>query len=299
MEFKDYYKVLGLTKNSTNDDIKKAYRKLAQKYHPDRNPDNKDAEEKFKEISEAYEVLKDPVKRDKYDNLGKNWNSHKRSGGQKTDFDWSEWFTQSHEKSGFNRDSGYYGGAGGLSDFFERIFGGGAKSQNPRTRIQKKEYNVDINLTLEEVYNGCSKLIKIENENLKVNFRAGIEDGQELKINRQSSTKVNQIIKIKVHVANSSTHLREKNDLIIKHKVNLYDLILGGKTQINVFGKKLSLNINPETENEKKLKIPNMGFYVYTNNSIKGNLIVILIVDLPKKLSKEEIELFQRLKQLR
>ena len=193
MEYKDYYKILGVEKSATQDEIKKAYRKLAMKHHPDRNAGNKSAEDKFKEITEANEVLSDPEKRKKYDTLGANWNQYQHTGGQGFD----DFFT--HFGGGGRRQSGsgstyeYSGnindifgdmGGGGFSDFFESFFGGRGSGFGGRAQQQKTAVDVEanLNITLEDVFNGSEKQISIDGRKLKIKINPGIKDGQRLRL---------------------------------------------------------------------------------------------------------------------
>ena len=158
MDFKDYYKILEVDKKASADDIKKTYRKLAKKYHPDKNPNDSTAEAKFKEVSEAYEVLKDPEKRKKYDTLGENWKQYQQTGG--TDEDWFKNFNQTRQ-GGIYQFSGnfndLFGNVGGFSDFFESFFGGGGRSRGSSgfTNIPQKgnDYEASLTISLEEPKN--------------------------------------------------------------------------------------------------------------------------------------------------
>lgn len=192
MEYKDYYKILGVDKSATQDEIKKAYRKLAMKHHPDRNAGNKSSEEKFKEITEANEVLSDPDKRKKYDTLGSNWNQYQHTGGQGFD----DFYT--HFGGGGRRPTGsgstyefngnindIFGGmGGGFSDFFESFFGGRGGGFGGRTQQQKTAVDVEaiMNVTLEEAFVGSEKTISVEGKKLKIKINPGTKDGQKLRL---------------------------------------------------------------------------------------------------------------------
>jgi len=199
MEYKDYYKILGVSKNSSTEDIKKAYKKLALQYHPDKNPGNKEAEEKFKEINEAYEVLSDPEKRKRYDELGANWDKYK-------DFDFSSYRPSGRTYHYTTEDLGDIFGQGGrspFSDFFDMFFGSdfnwddifnqsyetqtSYRPQDFRTTSRQPQYTTDLNISLEEAYHGTKKILNINNKQIRVPIKPGIKDGQVLRIKRDKS----------------------------------------------------------------------------------------------------------------
>ena len=177
MDFKDYYKILGVDKTATADEIKKAYRKLAVKYHPDKNPDNKSAEEKFKEINEANEVLGDVEKRKKYDELGENWKYYQQSGqpegqGKEQNFDWSKWKNKENDSS-HQYTSGEQFHEGNFSDFFENIFGGSfERGKQGKARVFKgQDYNAEMQISLEEVYSGNTRQVELNNQKLQLKIK--------------------------------------------------------------------------------------------------------------------------------
>lgn len=307
MEFKDYYKVLGVDKNASQDELKKAYRKLAQKYHPDMNQNNKESEEKFKEISEAYEVLKDKDRRLKYDNLGSRYNQHRQSGGANNDFDWSDWFSGQQGQQSYSNVGDVFGGqsGGGVSDFFDRIFGGGARGYGQRTSRQRpvkgSDYKTNVTLTLEEAYNGTSKNLKINNERISINFKPGIIDGHVLKLSGKGMSGKNGgpsgDLYIKVNITLPEGTERIGDNLTIVKEIPLTSMLLGGQETINVLGNKISFKLKEATTSGKKLKFSGLGFKNY-KTADRGDLYVKLYPQLPAKLTAKQRKLFESLKAL-
>ena len=306
MEFKDYYKVLGVPKNATLDEIKKAYRKLAVKYHPDRNKGDKNAENKFKELSEAYEVLKDSEKRKKYDSLGSSWNRFQQTGGNAQDFDWSNWFAQSQARN--RRRTGGFGDifdSGGVSDFFEKIFGGGFAQRSSFRQTPKKgiDTTVDVEITLSEAFNGTQRIIQLNNESIDLKIKPGISDGQTLKITGKGQSgkhggSSGDLI-IKVLIKPHSKVQRTGDDLHIEMPVDLYKAILGSTSKLKTFGGTINVKIPPETENGTILKLKGQGIPKYSNPNERGDLYIKILITTPKNLSDEEKDLFVKLSKLR
>lgn len=309
MEYKDYYKILGVEKSATQDEIKKAYRKLAMKYHPDRNPGNKSAEEKFKEITEANEVLSDPEKRKKYDTLGANWKQYQHTGGQGFD----DFFThfgggRSGGRSGatyeFSGDIGdIFGGmGGGFSDFFESFFGGG-RGFGARAQQQKTAIDVEavLNVSLEDAFSGSEKTITVDGKKLKVKINPGTKDGQKLRLKGLGRSKTAGGTKgdmyLIIHILQHPFYEIKDNQLYYNLDIDLYTAVLGGKENIRTLdGKTVSVNIPEGTESEKVLRLKGLGLI---ENGVRGDLFIDIHVTVPKNLSREEKELFNKLKSLR
>lgn len=308
MEFRDYYKILGVEKTATQDEIKKAYRKLAMKHHPDRNPNNKSAEEKFKEITEANEVLSDPDKRKKYDALGANWKQYQHTGRGSEDF-----FSQ---YGGSQRDGGtsyefsgdfgdLFGNIGGFSDFFESFFGGGGRSGRSGDAAQQQTTAVDVeaemNITLEEAFIGSERHINVNSKKLKIKINPGTKDGQKLRLKGLGRSRTQGggrgDLFLNVHILHHPFYEIKDTDLYYNLDVNLYTAVLGGKENIKTLdGKTISINIPEGTESEKILRLKNLGMHTDTG---RGDLFVNIHVTIPKDLNKEEKELFKKLKTLR
>lgn len=312
MEFKDYYKILGVDKNATQDEIKKAYRKLAMKYHPDRNPGDKSAEEKFKEITEANEVLSDPEKRKKYDMLGANWKNYQSTG---RGFD--EFFTNfgggrrsqtgSFEFSNDFRD--IFDNLGGFSEFFESFFGGRSSrkqsdyfSGSTKSKSGAIDVEADLNITLEDAFNGCERQINIVGKKVKIKINPGIKDGQKLRLKGLGRSKSPNGPKgdlyLKVHILKHPFYEIKDNDLYFNLDIDLYTAVLGGKETIKTLdGKKINLTIPEGTESGKILRLKNLG--MINEDGTRGDLFVKVQVNIPKYLSEEEKNLFRKLRDMR
>ena len=310
MEFRDYYSILGVQKNSTNDEIKSAYRKLANKYHPDKTKGDKKAEEKFKEINEAYQVLSDPEKRKKYDLLGSNWNQHRNTGGTSDNFNWDEWFEQPRKsnKEGYQTFRDFFSQGAGVSDFFQKIFGGGFSgfSQNQGYSYSPergKDIETTLEITLEEAYKGTSRFLSVGEKKVEVKIKPGVQDNQILKLSglgepgKHGGANGDIFVKIKVKVHNKLE--RKGDDLFLDIWLDLYTLILGGNAKINTFGGKVKFSIPPQSQNGKVLKLSNQGMPLYSDSTRRGDLYIKLLAKLPENLSNQELDLFRELKNLR
>lgn len=305
MDFKDYYKILGVAKTATADEIKKAYRKLAVKYHPDKNPGNKGAEEKFKEMNEANDVLEDPVKRKKYDELGSNYNSYQQQNGTEG-FDWSKWSNQGQGRQHSHAASGGESfGEGDFSDFFENIFGhtaGGGR--RGRTRASKgSDHNAKFAITLNEAYHGASKEFSLNGKKIRIKLKPGTGNGQVIKLTGYGSAGSGGEnagdLYITIEIQDQPPFKREDDDLYADASVDLYTALLGGKTNIQTIKGPTRITIPQETESGKVLRLKGLGMPVYGKENEFGDYYVKINVHFPKNLTPEEIQLFKSLEKLR
>ena len=314
MEYKDYYKTLGVSKTATQDEIKKAFRKLAVKYHPDKNKGNKEAEDKFKEINEANEVLSDPEKRKKYNELGENWKYYEQSGNA-GGFDWSQYANQGNQGNTRYSYEGEFGdafGNTGFSDFFETLFGGrrgfsegsqrGRKSAR-RATLKGEDLNAELSITLEDAYKGAEKLFDLSGQSIKLKIKPGISDGQILKLtgkgNPGYSGGASGDLLLKIHVLHDPLFERKGNDLYTELRVNLYTAVLGGKASLRTFKGTINVNIPKESQNSKVLRLQGMGMPVYGKSGQSGDLYAKITIEIPTNLTVKEEKLFKELSEER
>ncbi|MFA6598205.1 MAG: J domain-containing protein [Ignavibacteriaceae bacterium] len=307
MIYKDYYKDLGVAKSATQAEIKKAYRTLANKYHPDKNNGDKSAEERFKVISEANQVLSDPVKRKKYDQFGADWKHYEEAGAKPGGFDWSKYANsgggQSH-RSSMHESDGMFTDQG-VNDFFETLFGQRSSQRRGRRNVVTKGEDLltETTLSLEEAYHGAARLIKLNGQTIKVTLKPGIADKQKLRIAGKGERGIgggpNGDLYLIVKIAPHSEFHRNGNDLYRNLPVELYTAILGGKTEIKTLKGKVTVNIPKGTPNGKELRLRGLGMPIYEKKNEFGNLLVKINIFLPENLSEEEIDLFKKLVVLR
>lgn len=301
MAFIDYYKVLGIDKSATTADIKKAYRKLARKHHPDVNPNDKQAEQKFKEINEANEVLSDPEKRKKYDKYGKDW-EHGEAYEQAQRQQQSQ---RQYQQQGYSN----FGGGGGFgehefSSFFESMFGGGASRGHGRSSgYRGQDFNAELQLDLKDVYQTQKRVLTVNGKNIRLTIPAGVENGQVIKIKGKGGEGLhggpNGDLLIQFNISNNTKFKRDGSNLFSTEKIDLYTAILGGEVTVDTFDGKVKLKIKPETQNGTKVKLTGKGFPVYKKEGQFGDLYITYDIEMPTKLSSKEKELFTELKNLK
>ncbi|MEQ8582827.1 MAG: J domain-containing protein [Marinoscillum sp.] len=293
MDFIDYYSVLGIDKKSTSEAIKKAYRKLARKYHPDLNPNDKDAEQKFKEINEANAVLSDATNREKYDKYGKDWKHAEEFERNRQ----SRASSQSHGSENFS-ESDY-------SDFFESMFGGGfsGHSQGRQVKFKGPDYNAELQLDIRDIYVTHKRTLTVDGKNIRLTIPAGVKDGQVIKIKGQGGPGVNGGPKgdlfLRFSISNHTVFKQDGNNLHTTVDLSLYEALLGGEVTIDTFDGKAKLKVKPETQNGTRVKLKGKGFPMYKKEGQFGDLYVTFRVVLPTKLTDQEKDLFHELSKLR
>jgi curved DNA-binding protein len=306
MEYKDYYQILGVPRTATQDDIKKAYRKLARQYHPDNNPGDKQAEAKFKEANEANEVLSDPQKRQKYDALGSQWQQYQRTGGRPGGFDWNQWTTQTQAYD--VNDLNDLFGDGGFSDFFTRIFGG-AGSGRPgggsvhRAPARGRDYEQPIEIPLRDAFSGTTLTLQKDGQKLEVKVPAGVKTGSKIRMagqgeaGRQGGAAGDLYLVVTVQ---PDPHFeREGDDLKTEAPVDLYTLILGGEAMVKTLSGQVSMKVPPETQPGRIIRLRGQGMPTMRDPQQRGDLYVKVQARLPQHLSAEEKKLFEQLAKIR
>ncbi len=309
MDYKDYYKILGVDRSATQEEIRKKYRKLAAKYHPDKNPDNPKSEEKFKEVGEAYEVLKDPEKRKLYDRAGSDWKRYQQGGAGGGGFDWSQYAGQQRTNVNFeDAFGGQYGGAQGgspFSSFFESLFGGAGEGfhqqqyRSGRQRPGGQDTEAVINVSLEDVVEGSTKTVRLNGEQMKVKIPAGMESGQRLKLKGKGQPSnlggPRGDLYLKVIIDIPEGFERKGKNIYQTVDVDLYTALLGGKLVVPTLSGKVKLTIPEETPNGKLFKFPGRGLTEFKKNGSRGDYFVRTEIKLPQNLSEKEKELFRKL----
>jgi curved DNA-binding protein len=290
MDYKDYYKILGVERKASEDDVRKAYRKLAMQYHPDRNPGDKQAEERFKEINEAYQVLSDPQKRAHYDRLGSDYSRWQRRGAP-GDFNWDQ----------------YGGFPGGMrvdsddmqdifSDFFRTIFG--IRGEEPRSRgSQAQGYQQDLEITLDEAHKGTTRILQTDGKQKQVRIPAGVRTGSKVRVAGAGPNGLD--LYLIVDVKDDKRFERRGDDLHTTATVSVFTAILGGEAEVETLNGKVKLNIPPGTQPEQVFRLSGRGMPHVKNPNEKGDLFVRLKVQIPKYLSPKQRELLEEASRLK
>jgi curved DNA-binding protein len=304
MEYKDYYKILGVDRSASDKDIKKAYRQLALKYHPDKNPGDKQAEELFKEINEAYEVLGDPEKRQKYNQLGESYRAWERMGGRQGGFDWSQW-TQG-TPGGVHVEFGDLGNlfGSGFSDFFNTIFGGVPGQQRGgfgRARTRGRDIEQPVSISLNEAYHGALRVLQHDGRRLEIKIPAGSKTGTKVRITGKGhpGTAGPGDLFLKVKVENDPRFERKEDNLYAEVEVDLYTAVLGGEEIVPTLTGPVVLTIPPGSQNGQTFRLKNRGMPKIRNPKAFGDLYAKIKVLIPEKLSSQEKKLFKQLAALR
>lgn len=300
MDFVDYYQILGLSKNATQDDIKKAYRKLARKHHPDLNPNDKNAHKQFQLINEANEVLSDPGKRKKYDQYGKDWQhaeqfEQAKQSRQSGQYRQQEWDSGGQSFTGGFDEEGY-------TDFFESIFGRSSGSRS-QAKFRGQDYQAALQLSLRDAYSTHQQTMLVNGKNIRITIPAGIEDGQVIKIKGHGGPGVNGgpagDLYITFNITDHPVFKRLGNDLHINATIDLYTAVLGGEVILDTMEGKIKLKVTAGTQNGTKTRIKGKGFPVYKKEGQYGDLFVTYLVSIPTNLTEKEKQLFTELSKVK
>ena len=304
MDYIDYYKTLEVSKTATEAEIKKAYRKLARKYHPDLNPNDKEAEKKFKEINEANEVLGNAENRKKYDKYGKDWQHADEF--EKAGYNQNQQRTRQQSSADFS--GGDFSGFGGdfsgsdFSDFFNSMYGS-ARSGRTQSKYRGQDFNAELQLDLASAYTTHKQNLTVNGKNIRITIPAGVENGQIIKIAGHGGPGANGgpngDLYITFSIENNSDFKREGNNLYADVDLDLYTAILGGEIFVNTFDGKVKIKVPEETQPGTKVKLKGKGFPVYKKENQFGDLYITYKLKVPTKLSKKEKELFEELSKMR
>lgn len=310
MAYIDYYKILGVDKNASQDDVKKAFRKLARKYHPDLNPNDPSAKDKFQEINGANEVLSDPEKRKKYDEYGEHWKHADEFEAQKK--------ARQHAGaggggfSGFGGDGGSYwyssdgegfsgGDAGGFSDFFESMFGHRGGGGRGGSGFRGQDFNAELHLSLRDAAQTHKQVLNVNGKQVRITIPAGVADGQVIKLKGYGGEGINGgpagDLYITFRIAEDPVFKRLGDDLYMDVEVDLYTAVLGGEKVVDTLEGKVKLKIKPETQNGTKVRLKGKGFPIYKKEGQFGDLIVTYSAKIPTSLTDRQKELFRELQQ--
>ncbi len=323
MEYKDYYKVLGVEKTADQKEIKKVYRRLARQFHPDVNPGDKAAESRFKEINEAYEVLSDPEKRRKYDELGQNYQRWQQTGGQPSGFDWGQYAAQgrpagqwSGTRVDYNDINDLFGNSG-FSDFFETLFGGAAqgggaartRTRAPQAPVRGRDLEQTVDVTLEEAFHGAQRLMEVDGRRLEVKIPAGVKTGSRVRVagegmpgggGRPAGQKGDLYLRINV-LPNPTFERRDDHpdDLYCEVTTDLFTALLGGEVRVPTLTGTVSLRIPPGSQSGRTFRLSGQGMPRLRTPNERGDLFAKLRVKLPENLSEQEQQLVQDWARLR
>ncbi|MDE7374979.1 MAG: J domain-containing protein [Odoribacter sp.] len=303
MAYIDYYGVLGVKKTASSDEIKKAFKKLARKYHPDLNPNDSSAKQRFQEINEANEVLSDPEKRKKYDAYGENWKHADEFEAQE------QRYRQQNHTGGMGGGHSYWSSADGsfngdereFSDFFESLFGSGRENfRRNANGFKGQDYRTELHVSLRNAATTHQQILEVNGKKIRITVPAGIGDGQTIKLNGQGGPGMNGgpagDLYITFNITDDPIYKREGDNLYRNVKVDLYTAILGGDITVDTLNGKVKLKVKPETQNGTKVRLKGKGFPVYKQDGQYGDLLVTFEIKIPTHLTEKQKQLFQELR---
>lgn len=301
MDYKDYYQTLGIQRGASEEDIKRAYRKLALQYHPDRNPGDQKAEEKFKDINEAYQVLSDREKRARYDQLGEAYTRFRQRGGSPGSFNWEDWASQSPGAGRVNVEDLNDMFGGNFSDFFRSIFGGDVgfrQGGSGRGGVSRRpaSYQQQVDISLAEAYLGATRLVDMNGRRIEVKIPAGARTGTKVRVpGAIESGAQRSDLYLLVNVLDDQRFERQGHDLITEFPISLYTAILGGEAKVETLSGSVVLTIPPGTQPGQTFRLTGRGMPHLRNPQQFGDLLARVKIKLPRHLTPEQRALFQQL----
>lgn len=300
MDYKDYYKILGVERKASADDIRSAYRKLAMQYHPDKNPGDKKAEDKFKEINEAYQVLSDEQKRARYDQLGSAYSDFRTGGGRPGDFRWDDWFQQQQggQQRGYGNAEDPFAG-GNFSDFFRSIFGEAVRNSARNQSMQQQQaYQQEVQISFQEAYEGTLRQFQSSSgKKLQVRIPAGVKTGSKVRVAGAGPEGLD--LYLVVNITDEDKFEREGYDLTTTSTLSVFTLILGGETEVETPAGKVKLTIPAGTQIDQVFRLGGRGMPHLKDPKTKGDLYVKLKVQIPKHLSSKQKELLEEVSKIK
>ncbi len=301
MAYIDYYKILGVDKSASQEDIRKAFKKLARKHHPDLNPNDPDAKRRFQEINEANEVLGDPEKRKKYDQYGEHWQHADQ-------FEAQQQYRQQYSGAGggayWSSSGGSFSGDDGeFSDFFESLFGSRGGHRSGRSAgFRGQDFNAELQLSLRDAAQTHKQVLTVNGKKIRITIPAGVENGQTIKLGGQGAPGINGgpagDLYLTFVIPDDPVFKRLGNDLYVDAPLPLYTAVLGGEQVIDTLSGKVKLKVKPETQNGTKVRLKGKGFPVYKQEGQSGDLIVTWRVEIPTHLTEKQQELFRELQRI-
>lgn len=300
MEYKDYYGILGVEKSADTDEIKKAYRKLARKYHPDVNPDDERALTRFREIDEAHQVLSNVERRAKYDRLQASWRMFQESGGE-GGFDWRQWTGEDAPQATDPVDQAVTDQFADFSELFRTVFSG--VGQAPAVPQPGSDYNQAVEITLEEAFTGTNRILRIGDRRIQVKIPRGTRTGTKIRVRGEGAAGQNGGSKgdlyLEITVAPHAIFNQEGDDLHFELPVDLYTAVLGGEAMVPLLKGKVKLKIPPETQSGRTFRLKGQGMPRLKQPDERGDLYAKVMIQIPEELSEEEIALFEELADIR
>jgi curved DNA-binding protein len=293
MDYKDYYQILGVPRTASAAEIRSAYRKLALKYHPDRNPNDKQAEEHFKEINEAYQALSDPQKRARYDQLGQSYHDWERSG-RPGGFDWSQWTSPGGARAEYSGNLDDLFGEGVFSDFFRSVFAGmrARGAQGAQRGAAPASYEQPVEISLADAAAGARLEMKSGERTLQVRVPPGVKTGSRIRV--RGGAPDGGDVYLQVNVAADPRFERDGEDLRTSVRVDLFTALLGGEVEVPTLNGKVRLTIPAGTQPDQVFRLGGRGMPALKSPEKHGNLFVRVKVSLPRKLSDEQKSLLEQ-----